>query len=186
MHHYLYSTMFIRFAYITLLLFTLPSLALAGDDDKKGNDKDKPKTVKTDSIINVDVNKAASDDTLVFEDWEKPGQTTDENNKTAVSLASNLKDIDSPKEFETTEPTIEKEQSNMPIEVTIYPNPTTQALYFTTPETPNSIRILWLNGTFQNVKVNTQSVDVSYLPQGTYFIQLIFTNRIESRKFIKS
>lgn len=180
--------MILRIAHISLLMFTLSSLALAGDDDKKGNykDKDKPKTIKQDTILNVDVNKASSDDTLVFEDWEKPDKTIGENNESVVSIALNWKSLDSSTEIESTQPILEKEKIDVPIELIIYPNPTTEILYFTTPENPINVRIVALNGTIQNVKINTQSVDVSYLPQGTYFIQLIFTNRIESRKFIKS
>jgi len=179
----------LRFIYLYILIaFAALSVnAITGDDEKNGDKpKDKDKIVKTDTIINVDINKAV-DDTLVFEDWENPDGNINDNSGTTVCIALY------PTTFQSINPSNNKVEPNEPpkevenyIEVKVFPNPTTDILFFTSKEEVTAIRILSISGELQNVKILPQSVDVSNLPQGTYFIQLIFTNRIESRKFIKS
>lgn len=179
--------MLLRITYITLLMLSFSALSFAGDDDKKGNGKtEKPKVVKKDTIFEVDVNKAASDDTLVFEDWEKPKTSSKDNYYTFETEPQNITSFPSENQEDTvsraTEPIFERSNAS----IRIYPNPTAHTLYFDTPIELKTVQILNLRGEIQNVKIQPQSIDVSNLPQGTYLIQLIFTDRIESRKFIKS
>jgi hypothetical protein len=180
----------LRLIYLAILLaFTGLSVnAITGDDEKNGDKiKDKDKVIKTDTVIDVDVNNAVSDDTLVFEDWENPAGNIKDNSGSAVCAAL------SPNTFQPKNETEDKPKQMAPepvalnsFEIKVFPNPTTEILNYTAPEDVIDIRVISISGQEQNVKILPQSVDVSHLPQGTYFIQLIFTNRIESRKFIKS
>jgi hypothetical protein len=180
----------LRLIYLAILLaFTGLSVnAITGDDEKNGDKiKDKEKVVKTDTVIDVDVNNAVSDDTLVFEDWENPGGNIKDNTGSAVCVALNPNTFQPKKETEDKPKQIAPESIAIStFEIKVFPNPTTEILNYTSQEEVAEIRIISISGQQQNVKILPQSVDVSHLPQGTYFIQFIFTNRIESRKFIKS
>ena len=200
---YLYNmTDKIYFKRFTLLAFSMllmvgVSFAEGGDDDdKKGDDKsDKDEIVLAgeDSVANDDddidiINQG--DDTLVYEDWDhteddlsdgnshgnvaRDGQSDYQFNPYSLqAIATELFDQINP---------LKKEYR---VEFTVFPNPTIDKININPEREPTSIRIADITGKEHMVSPFTPTVDVSHLGVGTYFIQLIYTDHVESRKFIK-
>jgi len=165
------------------------------DDDKKGDDKpSKDKIVLTgddSTVLDDDIDIInEGDDTLVYEDWDNSeddlkggnshinvtlgGHSNDQFNPFSGRAGSNVM-------LDHTNP-LRKEYR---VEFTIFPNPTTNKININPDREPTSIRIADITGKEHLVSPYTPTVDVSHLGAGTYFIQLIYTDHVESRKFIK-
>jgi hypothetical protein len=71
------------------------------------------------------------------------------------------------------------------VDFTLYPNPTVNELHLKTTNIPKSLTIIDLTGKQHTISSYSDNIDVSILTPGTYFIQLIYPDHIESRKFIK-
>ena len=74
--------------------------------------------------------------------------------------------------------------------VSIYPNPTSDVLYIDNPnfEKINSLEIISINGTIvkqENRISNLQSINVSNLQSGVYFVKIQINNEVLNYKFIK-
>ena len=179
-----------------LLLTVLTSLSLLADWD---DDRDKKRktvknqTSKSDSIqfVNDDIDLQEQDDTLVFEDWDssdgyagvrtisvelgsKQAEISANSTETLLdNVLSSLTDIFTPLKNEYL------------VDFTLYPNPTVNELHLKTTNIPKSLTIIDLTGKQHTISSYSDTIDVSILTQGTYFIQLIYPDHIESRKFIK-
>jgi len=179
-----------------LLLTVLTSLSLLADWD---DDRDKKRktvknqTSKSDSIqfLNDDIDLQEQDDTLVFEDWDssdgdagvstisvelgsKPAEISANSTETLLdNMLSSLTDRFTPLKNEYL------------VDFTLYPNPTVNELHLKTTNIPKSLTIIDLTGKQHTISSYSDTIDVSILTPGTYFIQLIYPDHIESRKFIK-
>ena len=179
-----------------LLLTVLTSLSLLADWD---DDRDKKRktvknqTSKSDSIqfVNDDIDLQEQDDTLVFEDWDssdgdagvstisvelgiKPAEISANSTETLLdNVLSSLTDRFTPLKNEYL------------VDFTLYPNPTLNELHLKTTNIPKSLTIIDLTGKQHTISSYSDNIDVSILTPGTYFIQLIYPDHIESRKFIK-
>jgi len=172
------------------------SLAEGGDDDKKKENKSgtEDKLTHADSLdadIIYDSDIINSDDTLVFEDWESPQDNGDDNddwknasldNGTFGDKYRNGTSLNSVSIADISK-TFKKEYK---VEFTVFPNPTANVLHINPSIEPNSIRIADITGKEHHVSSFSSQVNVADLPIGTYFIQLIYADHIEARKFIKS
>ena len=74
--------------------------------------------------------------------------------------------------------------------ISIYPNPTSDVLYIDNPnfEKINSLEIISINGTIvkqENRTSNLQSIEVSNLQTGVYFVKIQINNEVLNYKFIK-
>jgi hypothetical protein len=179
-----------------LLLTVLTSFSLLADWD---DDRDKKRktvknqTSKSDSIqfLNDDIDLQEQDDTLVFEDWDssdgdagvstisvelgsKPAEISANSTETLLdNMLSSLTDRFTPLKNEYL------------VDFTLYPNPTVNELHLKTTNIPKSLTIIDLTGKQHTISSYSDNIDVSILTPGTYFIQLIYPDHIESRKFIK-
>jgi hypothetical protein len=179
-----------------LLLTVLTSFSLLADWD---DDRDKKRktvknqTSKSDSIqfVNDDIDLQEQDDTLVFEDWDssdgdagvstisvelgsKPAEISANSTETLLdNMLSSLTDRFTPLKNEYL------------VDFTLYPNPTVNELHLKTTNIPKSLTIIDLTGKQHTISSYSDTIDVSILTPGTYFIQLIYPDHIESRKFIK-
>ena len=179
-----------------LLLTVLTSLSLLADWD---DDRDKKRktvknqTSKSDSIqfVNDDIDLQEQDDTLVFEDWDssdgdagvstisvelgsKPAEISANSTETLLdNVLSSLTDRFTPLKNEYL------------VDFILYPNPTVNELHLKTTNIPKSLTIIDLTGKQHTISSYSDTIDVSILTPGTYFIQLIYPDHIESRKFIK-
>ncbi|HCD67293.1 MAG TPA: hypothetical protein DEQ56_02320 [Bacteroidetes bacterium] len=179
-----------------LLLTVLTSFSLLADWD---DDRDKKRktvknqTSKSDSIqfLNDDIDLQEQDDTLVFEDWDssdgdagvstisvelgsKPAEISANSTETLLdNMLSSLTDRFTPLKNEYL------------VDFTLYPNPTVNELHLKTTNIPKSLTIIDLTGKQHTISSYSDTIDVSILTPGTYFIQLIYPDHIESRKFIK-
>jgi hypothetical protein len=179
-----------------LLLTVLTSFSLLADWD---DDRDKKRktvknqTSKSDSIqfVNDDIDLQEQDDTLVFEDWDssdgdagvstisvelgsKPAEISANSTETLLdNVLSSLTDRFTPLKNEYL------------VDFTLYPNPTVNELHLKTTNIPKSLTIIDLTGKQHTISSYSDNIDVSILTPGTYFIQLIYPDHIESRKFIK-
>jgi len=179
-----------------LLLTVLTSISLLADWD---DDRDKKRktvknqTSKSDSIqfLNDDIDLQEQDDTLVFEDWDRSdgdaGVST-----ISVELGSKPAEISA----NSTETLLDNMLSSLTdrftplkneylVDFTLYPNPTVNELHLKTTNIPKSLTIIDLTGKQHTISSYSDNIDVSILTPGTYFIQLIYPDHIESRKFIK-
>ncbi|PCJ66115.1 MAG: hypothetical protein COA58_08565 [Bacteroidetes bacterium] len=198
MNNKLYFKRFGTFAF-AFVMFMGVSFAEGGDDDdKKGNKSNKgDKVILTDSIV-LDVDFKGdmtnnSDDTLVFEDWENPDDLdlgggsplggdngiSSNGNGNGISTTS-LLDAAGQVAFGNTF------KKNYHVDFTLFPNPTVNEIHIKPSIEPSSIRIADITGKEHLKALFTPRVDVAQLPAGTYFIQLIYADHIEARKFIKS
>jgi len=179
-----------------LLLTVLTSFSLLADWD---DDRDKKRktvknqTSKSDSIqfVNDDIDLQEQDDTLVFEDWDssdgdagvstisvelgsKPAEISANSTETLLdNMLSSLTDRFTPLKNEYL------------VDFTLYPNPTVNELHLKTTNIPKSLTIIDLTGKQHTISSYSDNIDVSILTPGTYFIQLIYPDHIESRKFLK-
>lgn len=193
---------FLTIALTTCFVLIAGSVAAKGgkDDKNKGKDKTEGNTVAQDSIdiLDVDGDIIQVDDTLVFEDWENPndpgGDAGDDgfNIKGDDPIDDELKGRPGMKTNGYNQVNDVKlgELKNLlkkdyTVEFQIYPNPTVDVLHIRSETVPSEVRICDLSGRQHKVLNYTTSVSVSDLPTGTYFIQLVYYDHVESRKFIK-
>lgn len=181
----------------TMLLVAGVSLAKGGDDDdKKGKDKSDKKgeivlseedSIATDDDLDI-INQG--DDTLVYEDWDNPDNDGKGGNshiidtqvdRTAKNFNPYNGQVATDLLLNQTNP-LKKEYR---VEFTIFPNPTVDQININPDREPTTIRIADITGKEHIVSPYTSSVDVSQLAVGTYFIQLIYADHVEARKFIK-
>ena len=185
---------------IALVMCTGFSFAKGGDDDEKEKLKEKEKLTvgPSDSAnTNLDVNAANHvDDTLVFEDWDGQGGGSDDDGGIGQSNKGSA-DVDGDntgfKFGQLNEATSEnpKELYNQVfrkeyrVEFTIYPNPTTDYITIKADVTPQSIRVIDVTGKNHREEGYSNRIDVTELPSGTYILNLIYSDHLEARRFIK-
>ena len=179
-----------------LLLTVLTSFSLLADWD---DDRDKKRktvknqTSKSDSIqfLNDDIDLQEQDDTLVFEDWDS---SDGDAGVSTISVELGSKPAEIP--ANSTETLLDNVLSSLTdrftplkneylVDFTLYPNPTVNELHLKTTNIPKSLTIIDLTGKQHTISSYSDNIDVSILTPGTYFIQLIYPDHIESRKFLK-
>ena len=176
-----------------MLIGVLGAAFADGDDDeKKGDKKTKNQAIikidSTDTDLDVDI--IDQEDTLVFDDWEIPGENFN-NEATKIVTLGELKGNHSSSEhfseakFKLTDYSyaFKKEYK---VDFTVFPNPSTSQINIKAAVEADAIRITDLTGREHITSGFTNQIDVLNLPVGTYFIQLIYRDHVESRKFIKS
>jgi hypothetical protein len=191
---------FTRFAILALICVLSAGATLAGDDEKdkgKPSKEDKVQKSKLDSLdVDLDIEISESDDTLVFEDWDAPIDNGGGNGISSIFIPN---DVPSKKpssgdalsfmlsDNKFSSYLVEKlaHTNNYVKNFSIYPNPSTEIINLTVEKEPITIRICDITGKEHISLAYSQQVHVSHLPIGTYFMQLIYTDHIESSKFIK-
>ena len=179
-----------------LLLATLATANLyAGGDDEKDK-KGKPiknQSTEVDSLqfINDNIDLQEQDDTLVFEDWDS-SDGDDGGSSIYVDLGNRPEKLSG----NSNEALKENKCSSLTdrftslknehlVDFTLYPNPTVNELHLTTTKTPNSLIITDLTGKQHILPYYSDVINVSHLSQGTYYIQFVYPDYLESRMFIK-
>jgi hypothetical protein len=185
---------FKRLSLIAAMLIGVLGTAIAGgdDDEKKGDKKTKNESIikidSTDTEVEVDV--IDQEDTLVFDDWEIPGESFKNEATKIASLTEFKGNHASSQSFsEAKEKLVNYNfgfKKEYKVEFTVFPNPSTSQINIKADVDAQAIRITDIAGREHITTGFTNQVDVMHLPVGTYFIQLIYHDHVESRKFIKS
>lgn len=172
------------------------ALAYGGDEDTKNkNGKNSSKSVSALDTLQVSGlfdrgnGITNTDDTLVFEDWENHsnggvqsddlglvGSADSDSNKDGMSLS----DCSLNQEV-----VVQNTNSQYERHFSIYPNPVMRILHINPEVTPILIRITDVQGREYYQNEYTTQVDIYDLPIGTYFIQLVYEDHKESRRFLK-
>jgi hypothetical protein len=187
--------LFNRLAFVLLLALLASANSYAGGDDERDK-KGKPiknQATRADSIqfINDNIDLQEQDDTLVFEDWDS-SDGDDEVSSIYVDLGTKPDKLSG----NSTEALKEKKRSSLTdrftslknehlVDFTLYPNPTVSELYLKTTKTPNSFIITDLTGKQHILSYYSDVINVSHLSPGTYYIQLVYPDHLESSMFIK-
>lgn len=159
----------------------------ANDNDSTGN------LTHLDSII-VDVdleNEVEVDDTLVFEDWEEVKDKREWVDSSELELKNLVYDFISEDNSEESadgkdrSPVQNRWNNALDVQVTLYPNPAVNALHIQADIAPITLRIIDIAGKEYIISNFAIEVNITELPIGTYVIQLIYKEHVESRKFIK-
>ncbi len=185
---------FKRFSFIVFILLGAFGIAYAGgdDDEKKGDKKTKNQSIiKVDSVdSDRDIDIVDQEDTLVFDDWEIPGdEFENEANKIADIGELNGNQGNSQSFFDAKEKLVDYSfgfKKEYKVDFTVFPNPSTSQINIKAAVDADAIRITDITGREHMNSGFTNQIDVVHLPVGTYFIQLIYNDHVESRKFIKS
>jgi hypothetical protein len=182
------------------LIFTFAFLGIAFilkadiENDIDPPKKDSLKTIYTDTVgvdVHTDINKKATEDTLVFEDWEHPSELKDQDviNQNTKTIADSLDNLG----LEAVLTTHQEERTpttelavNKPLELVAYPNPVQNVLYVKGPASILSIHILNLKGEIQKSVANSTQINMSELPRGLYLVSIESTDGIAVKKIIKN
>ncbi len=190
---------FLASATIICLVVMANQVSAYGDDE---DDKNKNGKKPSRSISAIDTSKASElfdlgqgiinvDDTLVFEDWENPGngggQGDDINSEGSIDsdFDNNEDGIRLSKGITSQETVSKNSYAQFKVNFSIYPNPVMRTLHINPEITPSIIRIADLQGREHYRNEFTTQVDIYDLPAGTYFIQLVYDDHVESRRFLK-
>lgn len=185
---------FKRFSFIAIILLGGFGIAYAGgdDDEKKGDKKGKNQSIiKIDSVdSDLDIDVVDQEDTLVFDDWEIPdGDFENEANKIATMGVLKGNHGNSQSFFDAKEKLVDYSfgfKKEYKVDFTVFPNPSTSQINIKAAVDADAIRITDIAGREHISSGFTNQINVINLPVGTYFIQLIYNDHVESRKFIKS
>ena len=193
-----------------LVVVVLFAAAEEGKGEKEGDKEKNGVSASQDSLDqSLDLGGASQvDDTLVFEDWELPGegdkgdgdynQTDEEEIKEEYDLADQSIAVMYKKAEEqkstTTDSKVEErirpvrdEQFALKSAFTVYPNPALHTLHLRVEDIPQTVVIRDIQGRVYSTEPYLSRIDISGLTSGTYFIRLIYADRpVQSRKFIKS
>ena len=182
------------------MLFVMNNMALAQAGEKYASisvyadhNDSTDNLIHADSIeVDVDIDSEVEvDDTLVFEDWEEARNKREWEDSSTLELDCTafycVSDDDNEESANHKEQAPVKNRWNtaLDIQVTLYPNPTVNALNIRADVAPSNIRIVDIVGKEYIRSDFTNEVNVTELPVGTYVIQLIYEGHVESRKFIK-
>jgi hypothetical protein len=189
-------THILKSTFLLIALVGFVGTSIADDDKDKKNNGDKPSkssTQKDSVLLDIDVDAPDTDDTLVFEDWDTPGSGDDigaNENQVAIGLNLNVNDSKDPLKDAFGDMLADKISSmvkpDYTVEFTVYPNPTVSQLQIRTYNIPNSIRVSDIMGRTYISSSFSSEIGVAELPTGTYVIQLVYDDHIESRKFVKN
>ncbi|MBR9860159.1 T9SS type A sorting domain-containing protein [bacterium] len=167
--------------------------AKGGDDDKNDKKEEKKTTIKPDSLVLVDLDVTdQTDDTLVFEDWEdtKGGGNGGATDGVLKDDASGSGDSDagvpgSVNPNNIVEKLKDARDNRYEVNFEVYPNPVANLLHIKVDVAPDQVLVYSLTGQLMHQSRNATVVDVSAYESGTYLIQLIFDDHVETRKFVK-
>ncbi|MFY0644096.1 MAG: T9SS type A sorting domain-containing protein [Bacteroidia bacterium] len=178
----------IFFFSLTLLMASLVFADNKKGVKKNGDKQDEDKVIVVDSTL-VDLDKERcdeNDDTLVFEDWDDPNKAPSDN--------SMIQDGDS--ESDQGEQSLELpalldkvtayREKRYETNFELYPNPATHVLNIQVDDMPERIQVVSLSGASVIEISGLNQIDVSGLQSGIYFVQLVYANHIETKKFVKS
>ncbi|NNJ55312.1 MAG: T9SS type A sorting domain-containing protein [Bacteroidia bacterium] len=182
---------FKRLSFIAFILVGVLGSVYAGDDEKKGDKKNKNSIIKIDSSdTELDLDIIDQEDTLVFDDWEIPGENFENEATKIVTLggingnhSSSYSLAEAKDKLTNYSFGFKKEYK---VDFTIFPNPSSSQINIKASVNAKAIRITDITGKEHLTSSFTNQIDIMDLPIGTYFIQLIYHDHVESRKFIKS
>jgi len=88
----------------------------------------------------------------------------------------------------TTDVLASLKRPSLAVDFTIYPNPTTEVLYFTWEEEQGQVQIINLQGQIlsnQALQLGQNSLEVANLPQGNYFLNIVTEKGNLVERFVK-
>lgn len=180
-----------KLAFILFLLpFCLGSLFADNEDGEKPKKSEvKKQGIVIDSTLKDHIKhlQDENDDTLVFEDWEDPEVGARGNS--AVYDNGNHSGDGLNKDQSTHligDVLAAHRQKKYKANFEIFPNPVVANLHLRAKDNPIEIRVINLSGELLLVQHASDEIDVSSLSNGLYFIQLVYSDHIESKKFVKS
>ena len=172
-------------------VFLLVNVSFAGN---KEGDKGKDQKQQDDEVVELDSNKTGhfeeyleeQDDTLVFEDWDEPDAIITDNSiigdgrsdEDGVDNTYHLPDV--------MDKIVSYREKKYETNFDIYPNPATSVLHINVERKPESVMVLSLTGGRIVLRSNETTIDVSGLENGIYFVELVYIDHIETKKFVKS
>jgi hypothetical protein len=173
------------------LAFSLNGLTFFGDDEKgKQVKKDgEDKSQDQDSSTKKNDETQHQYDTLVYEDWENPDNKPSSNGADQIVNSGSENGGTgigtSMKPSEVVSYVLDKRESRFEVNFKLYPNPAVSTLNISYDNAPQSIRVYSLTGVLMFESTDAQSVDVSAYAPGTYIVQLVYSDHVETGKFIK-
>ena len=176
---------------ITLgLAFAINASSFMKDDDEKKSKRggaDGTEEEEGDTTDLFDKN-LETEDTLVFEDWDKPGEdekgtaqdqslggSSGEGNGTQGSYGAN----------EVVSFFKDYQEQRYDVNFKVYPNPAVSTLYISFDNAPQTVRVYSMTGTLMYENSSVMEVDVSTYAPGTYIVQLVYPDHVETAKFLK-
>ena len=173
-----------------ILLFGMGQLLADHELGKKPKKKDKDKQIiELDSTMMDHIKQRSnqSDDTLVFEDWDDPDIGNGDNSAINDGGSEGQGELDGDQVNHLIGDVLAAHRAKKyRADFEIYPNPTVSVLQVRAKDTPDEIRIISLNGELIQRIEAASEIDVSGLSSGMYFIQMVYFDHIESKKFVKS
>ena len=183
----------LRWSLLLLLVGGFSFASFAEEEEKKknnGNTSEKASQPSDSSLLDIDLDAADVDDTLVFEDWDKPGDegSLGYSNKFVFNPAfSQKKNVNDGHNNQNIVKCMEFNYANRrAVNFAIYPNPAVEQIHINTDNIAQEIRVMDINGKeYMRIPFRAK-VEVAHLPPGYYVIQLIYPDHVESRKFVKN
>ena len=182
---------------ILLIAMLACTFAFAGDEEGKDKNKDSIsgtshgiKIINPDSLTKDKIDIAVSnDDTLVFEDWEEPDDAGTDNSGIAPDG-----DMDGDGVNDDAMATdaagiignfLQSRESRYQVSFQVYPNPTSDVIHIKTNTNPQLVEVKNMMGETLYMSDSTDPIDVSGQASGTYLINLVYHDHIETVKFVK-
>ena len=164
-----------------------------GDDEKdkkakRGNTEELSEGEEESDTSRIEDRQKQADDTLVFEDWDQPdGNSKGEAPNIIAGANSPLGGGDQPaySAGEIVDALRGYNDHKYEVNFTLYPNPAISTLNIAFDNTPDVVRIYSITGTLMFEEAGVESVDVSGFTPGTYIVQLVYHDHVETAKFIK-
>lgn len=156
---------------------------------------DSSKSISADTIginLDTDVSKTATDDTLVFEDWDHPLKQQEKDLINCETLCDGKARFTSMEVLEIkvrephTRPLPQGEAKEQSIaELVVYPNPVQSTLFIRGMENITLVNILNYKGEILKSVANSTQINVSELHSGVYLVRIETSDGIAVKKFIK-
>ncbi len=174
-----------------LLRFVFSGQLLADNEngEKSKQKEDKKHLVIIDSSMKGHIKHMINqkDDTLVFEDWDDPDIKQGDNSTIDDGGSYGNGGINADKVNHLVGDVLAAHRKEKyKAEFQIFPNPAVSVLHLRLLHEPSEVRIINLSGESIQVEQVANQIDVSSLSRGIYFIQLVYPDHIESKKFVKS
>ncbi len=156
-----------------------------GEKEKNGNGSEEVVVFDSISGDSIYVHINANEDTLVFEDWDGSTGLVTDNSAVEGRSQENAEGQQALDANDIIGGLIENHKKRYEVSFEIYPNPTADQLHINAERPPQEIRIISLSGQLILQTVGVDVIDVSSYDTGIYFIELIYFDHIETRKFVK-
>lgn len=170
------------------LCFCLMVVFTYADDEekkRKSGDENQSKAHRDSTLKGGGTLDKQSEDTLVFEDWDGNLHLT---NGDAMAKSNGQVPTSKSKKTDYSAQTgdhVSMHGEQKEFEFDVYPNPVANTLFIRGAETAIQLRVINMSGAVLVEQSSNQQVDVSSLEAGIYFIQLVYADQVETKKFIK-